>query len=116
MTPKSDPFDDLPRTPASDLKRLGWRGVMESVAREGQVLVTNHGRPEAVILGITEYARMHEAAEAASARRADALEALRRRFDERLAALQAPDAAERLQQMMDTPLALDGKVKAGTGY
>ena len=31
-------FDQLPRTPASDVKKLGWRGVLGApVALDGQV-------------------------------------------------------------------------------
>lgn len=29
-------FDQLPRTPASDVKKLGWRGVMRAVGREAR--------------------------------------------------------------------------------
>ena len=36
---KLDALDALPRTPASDVQKLGWRGVMKSVARHGQVLL-----------------------------------------------------------------------------
>ena len=32
-------LESLPRTPASDLKKLGWRGVMKSVARHGKTVV-----------------------------------------------------------------------------
>jgi hypothetical protein len=35
-----DHFDQLSRTPASEVKKLGWRGVMRTVGREGRVLVT----------------------------------------------------------------------------
>ena len=45
-----DTLDDLPRTPASDVKKLGWRGVMKSLGSIGKVVVTNHNQPEAVIL------------------------------------------------------------------
>ena len=75
------PFDALPRTPASDVKKLGWRGVMQTVGREGTVLVTNHDRPEAVILSTAEYQRLLQAAARAQAAQGDALAALRRRFD-----------------------------------
>ncbi|MBA4741076.1 MAG: type II toxin-antitoxin system prevent-host-death family antitoxin [Azoarcus sp.] len=116
MTRASDPgdIDTLPRTPASDVKRLGWRGVMKSVGRAGRIVVTNHNEPEAVILSTDEYAAMVRAL----ARSSDeaALEALRHRFDERLAALEAPDAGDRLRQLARAPARLEGRVKAGSGY
>lgn len=102
----------LPRTPASDVKKLGWRGVMRTVGREGRVLVTNHDQPEAVILSTAEYQRLVQAAESAQARQQDALQALRQRFDERLAALSADDAGARLRAVLAQAPALEGQVRA----
>jgi prevent-host-death family protein len=113
---KLDPVEDLPRTPASDVKKLGWRGVMRAVGREGRVLVTNHNRPEAVILSIEDYDGILRALREAGARDEAALEALRDRFDQRLASLQAADAGGRLRAVMRGPAKLRGKVKAGTGH
>ncbi|WP_166432812.1 type II toxin-antitoxin system prevent-host-death family antitoxin [Luteimonas yindakuii] len=110
---KLDRLDDLPRAPASDVKKLGWRGVMRTVAREGRLAVTNHNLPEAVILSADEYDAILRALAAAGAPERSALEELRARFDERLAALQAADAGARLRAVMDAPATLDGKVRAG---
>lgn len=109
-------FDQLPRTPASDVKKLGWRGVMLAVGREGKVLVTNHDKPEAVILSPDEYERLTRAAAATERRQEDALESLRRRFDERLATLQQPDAGERLRDVFAKAPTLQGKVRAGGSH
>ncbi len=108
--------DQLPSTPASAVKRDGWRGVMRAVTEKGRLVVTNHREPEAVILSIAEYRKLMD--ELAAARRAapDPLQALRQQFDERLAALQAEDASDRLRALMQSPPALDGHLKAGTGY
>ncbi len=111
-----DTIDELPQTPASALKKLGWRGVMRSVTQHGKVLVTNHNDPEAVILSTDEYTAMVEAVRAAQAQAPATLEALRKRFDDRLAALEADDAGERLRALIGQPASLGGKVKAGTGY
>ena len=108
-----DSFAQLPRTPASDVKRLGWRGVMRTVGREGKVLVTNHDQPEAVILSTDEYQRLMQAAEGAQAQQDAALDTLRRRFDQRLAALAEDDAAERLRTVLGAPATQQGQVKAG---
>ena len=111
-----DTLEDLPRTPASSLKTLGWRGVMQAVRRTGSVLVTNHDKPEAVILSTEAYAALVSAVQAARRKDETALEALRARFDERLAALQADDAGDRLRAVMDTPAKLRGKVRAGATH
>ncbi len=110
------PFDQLPRTPASDVKKLGWRGVMRTVGREGKVLVTNHDQPEAVILSTDEYQRLMQAARGAQAQQDAALDALRRRFDERLASVAQDDAADRLRGALGAPVALGGAVKAGASH
>lgn len=109
-------FDQLPRTPASDVKKLGWRGVMRTVGREGKVLVTNHDQPEAVILSTDEYQRLMQAAQGAQLQQDSALDTLRRRFDERLRTLAQDDAAERLRAVLGAPVALGGQVKAGQSH
>ena len=111
-----NPLENIAQTPASDLKRLGWRGVMKGVEREGKVLVTNHQEPEAVILSIKEYTALVSASAAAERVRESALEALRRSFDERLAALGAPDAGDRLRVLIHEPTRLGGMVKAGASH
>lgn len=116
MTAMTLAFDQLPRTPASDVKKLGWRGVMRAVGREGKVLVTNHDQPEAVILSPGEYERLTRAAAAAEARQEDALDTLRRRFDERLATLSQPDAGQRLREVFGQTPALQGQVRAGKSH
>lgn len=113
---KLDAISDLPKTPASDLKKLGWRGVMRNVQKSGRVVVTNHDTPEAVILSASEYEAIAQVLERVEGRDQATLEALRKRFDERLKALKAPDAAARLQAAAQAPVKLHGKVKAGGSY
>ncbi|HET8818319.1 MAG TPA: prevent-host-death protein [Xanthomonadaceae bacterium] len=118
-TPKStasDDLDALPRTPATSVKTLGWRGVMQGVHRDGAVLVTNHDRPEAVILSTQAYLALARAAKTGARKDADVLETLRARFDERLAALQSDDAGDRLRAVMDAPAELHGEVRAGASH
>ncbi|MCD9027208.1 type II toxin-antitoxin system Phd/YefM family antitoxin [Luteimonas sp. BDR2-5] len=111
-----DALDALPRTPASDVKKLGWRGVMRTVARDGKVVVTHHNTPEAVILSADAYDAILRALDAAAAPQRSALEELRARFDARLSALQAADAGDRLRSVMDAPPALRGEVRAGGSH
>lgn len=115
-TLKLDAIEDLPRTPASDVKKLGWRGVMKAVGRKGKVVVTNHNEPEAVILSAEEYGTIMLALQEAAAKNESALDVLRHRFDERLASLQAADAGDRLRSLMRRPAKLGGKVKAGASH
>lgn len=110
---KLDAVGSLSHTPASDVKRLGWRGVMKAVGSKGKIVVTNHNQPEAVILSIAEYTALADALAAPDD--SQALDALRRRFDERLAVLQADDASDRLRALIRAPARLEGRVKAGNG-
>ena len=109
-------LSELARAPASDVKKLGWRGVMRTVGREGRLLVTNHDQPEAVILSLDAYRDLAAAAQAAQAQQQSALDSLRQRFDERLAALEGADAATQLRDVFSQPPALQGQVRAGAGH
>ncbi|HUF48490.1 MAG TPA: type II toxin-antitoxin system prevent-host-death family antitoxin [Vicinamibacterales bacterium] len=111
-----DAIDDLTRLPASEVKKRGWRGVMRTLHADGTVVVTNHDEPEAVIIPVREYTRLREIVERETAATEAAIETLRRRFDERLAALDARDAADRLRSLVRRPARLKGKVKAGHSH
>lgn len=115
MAPGVSEIAALPEIAASDVKKRGWRGVMRTLQAGGAVLVTNHAQPEAVIMGAREYQAMLELVKHAKSREAAELDALRARFDERLAALRVPDAGGRLRSVMRHPARLRGKVKAGAG-
>ena len=107
---------DLPRTPASDLKKVGWRGVMQTIRDQGRVLVTNHDRPEAVIIAAEEYDALVQIAREAESRTESELATMRQKFNERLSALDAPGAGKRLRAIARGRAKLKGKVKAGTSY
>lgn len=109
-------LENLPRTPASDVKKLGWRGMMRTIARSGKVVVTNHDEPEAVILSAEEYTAILGLLRKAAERDEAALDVLRRKFDERLASLDTPGAGEKLRNILRKPLDLGGKVMAGHDY
>lgn len=116
LTLKLDAIELLPHTPASDVKKLGWRGVMRAIGRTGKVVVTHHNEPEAVILSVEEYGEIMQALQEAGAREESALETLRQQFDQRLAVLQAKDAGQRLRAVARNPAALGGRVKAGASH
>ena len=101
------PLESLPRTPASDLKKLGWRGVMKTVARNGKTVVTNHDEPEAVMLALLREAAQRDEA---------ILDNLRQDYSERLKVLQSPEARATLCNLLRKPLKLEGQVIAGDGF
>ncbi len=109
-------FPLLQRKPVSDIKREGWRGVMKCVGAAGKLLMTNHDRPEAVILSLQEFELLTELAESALRDKQHKLEVLSQAFDDELAVLRQADAADRLRQAFDAPLALKGEVIAGRSY
>jgi PHD/YefM family antitoxin component YafN of YafNO toxin-antitoxin module len=110
------PLAKLPRTPASDLKKIGWRGMMNALRSKGKLLITNHDQPEAVIIPVEEYNALVQIAERSAAQTESALAALRERFDERLSVLQERSAASRLQATIRGRAKSGGKIKAGSGY
>ncbi|MGH8208012.1 MAG: type II toxin-antitoxin system prevent-host-death family antitoxin [Steroidobacteraceae bacterium] len=110
------PLAKLPRTPASDLKKLGWRGMMNALRSKGRLLVTNHDEPEAVIIPVAEYDALMQLVEQSEAQTESALAGLRRGFDERLSVLQGRSAATRLQSTRRGRAKLAGQETAGSGY
>jgi prevent-host-death family protein len=109
------PIAQMPRAPASDLKKIGWRGIMNALRSKGRVVVTNHDEPEAVIIPVAEYDALMQLVEQSEAQSEAALAGLRRSFDARLSVLQERSAASRLQSTIRGPAKLNGKVKAGSG-
>lgn len=110
------PLAKLHRTPASDLKKLGWRGMMNTLRTHGKLLVTNHDEPEAVIIPVAEYDALMQLVAQSEAQVESALAGLRQGFDERLSVLRGRPAATRLQSIIRGRTKLGGKVKAGSGY
>lgn len=89
---------------------------MKTVHGSGRLVVTNHEEPEAVIMSVAEYASLMEAVQQSAAQTQSALDILRLRFDQRLAALQAPDAGDGLRNVMRGYARLEGKVKVGDSH
>jgi PHD/YefM family antitoxin component YafN of YafNO toxin-antitoxin module len=110
------PLAKLPRAPASDVKKLGWRGMMSALRSKGKLLVTNHGEPEAVIIPAAEYDALMQIVEQSEARAESVLSMLRKGFDERLSVLQDQSATSRLKSAIRERAKLGGKVKTGSGY
>lgn len=107
---------ELPRTRASDLKKLGWRGMMITLRNKGKLLVTNHDEPEAVIIPVAEYDALMQLVRQSQAKTESELAGLRQGFDKRLSVLQGRSAATRLRSAIRGRAKLGGKVKAGASY
>jgi prevent-host-death family protein len=108
---------DLRSAPASDVKKKGWRRMLE-LAREhqGRLAITSHNRPQAVILTVEAYEQLVEQSRRQEAAFDSTLEALSAEFDQRLATLGTPAGTDRLRKAARAPARLHGKVKAGTGH
>lgn len=76
---------------ASDVKS-SWREIVEDARSLGEVIVTNHNRPEVVVVSVERYAKLRKEAIAN-----DPLRTLRAEFDRELAVLGEADAPERLR-------------------
>ena len=117
VQPASEPaLVQMQRKPVSDVKREGWRGIMRSVDAAGELLMTNHDQPEAVILSLQAYRQLSELAARAQRDSQHNLERLSRAFDAELAVLKETDAGDRLRGAFAAPLALNGEVIAGRSY
>lgn len=82
---------DTPVHPASDIKS-GWSRIVENAVRHGEVIITHHRRPEAVVMDVAAYADLARRAEANSP-----LQALRADFDRRFAKLNTKSGTTRLR-------------------
>ena len=98
---------------ASDIKRLGWRKILDRARQNnGRLTVTNHDQVQAVVLTLETYEELLARGQKQPGADEQALAELRARFDERLASLEAPGAAAALRKAIDNNR-LHGKVKAG---
>jgi len=83
----------LDRYSASDIKKLGWKAVSTRVHEYGPVLITNHNRPDAVVMDSEHYQALLARAESN-----DPLRTLRERFARRLERLGSAQAAIELRR------------------
>src|SRR5258706_9775764 len=77
---------------ASEVKS-NWRTIVQE-SRDGEVIVTNYNRPEAVVMSAERYAQLQ-----AAARANDPLRRLREEFEQELAVLRSPDAGKRVREI-----------------
>jgi len=80
---------DLPTVSATRLV-AGMQKVTSTVLAEGAVVVTRHDQPSMVLMSIERYLKLRQAAE-------PNLDNLTRQFDDMYARMQAPGAAEAME-------------------
>ncbi|PIQ36268.1 MAG: hypothetical protein COW59_13425 [Lysobacterales bacterium CG17_big_fil_post_rev_8_21_14_2_50_64_11] len=108
-----DAIAKLPHAPVSDVKKIG---CMTAVARSGKLVVTHHNAPDAVMLSIADYDTIVQALRDAAMPREAMLDALRQRFDERLAVVQTDDAGGRLRTLLRQPAKLGGEARVAARH
>jgi hypothetical protein len=86
-----DAVTPLPHTPASEVKKPGWRGVMRLVRRNGKMVITNHNEPEAIVLSAKACTGLTQLAQQSATNTESALVSLQQGFDARLATARATD-------------------------
>ena len=84
------------RRPASDVKSQ-WRSIVDQANDVGEVIVTNYNRPEVVVVSVDHYAKLKEQAAAN-----DPLARIRADLDRKLAWLNKPDAAAKLDAIFNS--------------
>jgi PHD/YefM family antitoxin component YafN of YafNO toxin-antitoxin module len=108
-------LDDLPRQNASQVKNK-WAEVVRLVHEVGSVAVTNHSAVEMVLLPATTYRQLVQEIVALNAREQSVLDELAVRFNSRLAALQQPDAGQKLRALFAAKGKLTQRPKAGASF
>jgi len=92
----SERLENQPSISASDVKKRGWKAVSTLAREKGPLVVNNHNRPEVVVIDVERYEALLERLEAT-----DPLEALKRRFEQRLDGLQGATAGDALADAID---------------
>lgn len=108
-------LEDLPRQTASDVKNK-WREVVREVRESGSVAITNHSSVEMVLVNAEAYRQLAASAAALQEREAAVLDQLSAQFDQRLASLQAPDAADKAAAVFRRKGRLSTRPKAGPAF
>lgn len=108
-------LDDLPRHNASSVKNK-WREVVREVRETGSVAITNHATVEMVLVDAATYQQLAASAQALKDREQSLLDQLNAQFNQRLAELQAPDAADKLNALFERQGRLMQRPKAGASF
>lgn len=108
-------IEELPQRNATQVKNK-WSDLVREVRARGSVAVTHHNRVEMVVVEAGKYREMATLVAGAAALRQAALADLAAEFDERLAALKAPDVRGRMEDAMASEGRVEPRPKAGTSF
>ncbi len=108
-------LEDLPRHNASSVKNK-WRDVVREVRETGSIAITNHATVEMVLVDAATYQRLAAGAQAIQAREQSVLDQLNTQFNQRMAVLQAPDAADKVNALFERQGKLVQRPKAGASF
>jgi len=115
MTVDFPKLDDLPRQTASDVKNR-WRDVVREVREAGSVAVTSHSTVQMVLVDAEVYSQLAASAAALKERERSVLDELSAQFQQRLASLNAPGAADRAAAVFERKGKLAARPKAGASF
>ena len=115
MLAKVPTLDQLPRQSASHVKNK-WRDVVRKVHEAGSVAITNHSAVEMVLVDAATYEQLTASAAALKAREKSVLDQLAEQFDQRLAVLQQPGAAKKVNAVFGSRGRLANRPKAGATF
>jgi len=106
---------ELPRQNASQVKNK-WGELVRQVRQSGSVAITHHASVEMVLLDAATYQQLTQELSAFNAREQTLLDELAARFDERLAVLQQPEAAGRVDALFGAKGRLAKRPRAGASF
>lgn len=106
-------IEDLPRCTAAQVKN-NWGKLVREVRAHGSVAVTRYGETELVVVEAKRYEKMRTLAEKGAASEDPELLALKVKFNARLATLQTPDFAARIDKIFALQGRSEPRPKAGS--
>ena len=106
---------DLPQRSATQVKNQ-WGDLVRAVRASVSVAVTHHDKVEMVVVEVGRYREMAALVEGINGRGQTALAELSAEFDRHLAALQAPDARDRVEAAMASRGRVTPRPKAGASF
>lgn len=115
MLPELRTLDELPRHTATQVKNQ-WGDVVRQVTRTGAAAVTSHSALEMVLMPAADYEELVRGLAALKAQRQNSLDELTQRFNARLALLQQPDAAARVESLFNARGRLAKRPRAGDSF
>lgn len=108
-------INEMPHQSATQVKNK-WGEVARQVIKNGSLAITNHANVEMVILEASIYQELIAQINTLKDKERTALDALTERFNTKLMALQAPDAPNKLNALLQAKGQSSSSPKAGSSY